>query len=126
MVAVVTTYEATARRDGRFWLIEVHGLGWTQARHVREIEPMARDLVASMRRVPVDSVEVVVTTRLPDKVQGHLARAEELRQESARAQAQAATEVRTATRELLDVGLTLRDVAQLLGVSYQRVHQLTS
>jgi hypothetical protein len=48
-VAEVKTYRVDVERDGRFWLIHVPAVErWTQARNVREIEPMARDLIAIM------------------------------------------------------------------------------
>lgn len=50
-------------------------------------------------------------------MQEHLTRAEQLRQDSARAQAAAAAELRSAVRELVAAGLPLRDVGHLLGVS---------
>jgi transposase-like protein len=34
--------------------------------------------------------------------------------------------VRAAARELADAGLTMRDIGQLLGISYQRAQQLVS
>ena len=36
----------TATRDGRWWSVEVEGIGFTQARNLSEVETMARDLVA--------------------------------------------------------------------------------
>jgi hypothetical protein len=45
---------------------------------------------------------------------------------TAKAQAEAAAQVRAATRELHDNGLPVRDVGRILGVPYQRAHQLVS
>lgn len=64
--------------------------------------------------------------RRPAGVDEHLARAAELREESQRAQAAAAAELRQAARELKDTGMPLRDIGHLLNVSYQRAHQLVS
>ncbi|MBA2323708.1 MAG: hypothetical protein H0V92_06760 [Pseudonocardiales bacterium] len=55
----------------------------------------------------------------------HLRRAEELWAVAARAQADAATEVRAAAVELKKSGISLRDLGELLGVSFQRAGQLT-
>jgi hypothetical protein len=125
-LVAVKTYRANVTRGERFWLVEVEGVGWTQARHLREVEEMARDLVAVMTEVEPESFALEVTTSLPGAVQAHLDRAEALRQESARTQHEAAAEVRAAARELAATGLPLRDVAVLLGVSHQRAHQLVS
>jgi DNA-directed RNA polymerase specialized sigma24 family protein len=120
------TYKATVERDGRFWLVRVEGVGATQARHLRELDAMARDLVAVMTDLDADEVEVEYDFRLPGSVQDHLERAEQLRQESARANSASAAELRAAVRELADEGLTVRDIGQVLGMSYQRAHQLLS
>ena len=118
------TYRVNVTRGQRFWLIEVEGVGWTQARHLREVEEMARDLVAVMTEVEPESLALEVVTSLPGDVQAHLDRAQALREESARTQTEAAAEVRAAARELAATGLPLRDVGALLGVSHQHAHEL--
>ena len=123
---MAVSYEATVERDGRFWLVRVDGIGATQARNLRELDAMTRDLVAVMTETPAGEAEVTYQFLLPDTVRGHLDRATVLREASARANAEAAAEVRAAARELADAGLTMRDIGQLLGVSYQRAQQLVS
>src|SRR6266542_4230663 len=119
------TYHARVERGDRYWLVRVHEVDrWTQARHLREVEEMARDLVAVMLEVDPNSFQLEVTYELPDSVQRHLAEADRLRRQSDAAKSAAAAESRAAARELVESGLPLRDAAQLLGVSYQRVHQL--
>lgn len=120
-------YHAQVDRDGRFWRVYVPEVDRvTQARHLREVEEVARDLVEVMDGVESDAFELVVTYRLPTSVETHLARAKELREESDRARAEAAAESRAAVHELVDAGLPLRDIGRLLDLSYQRVHQLAS
>jgi hypothetical protein len=87
---------------------------------------MASDLVAVMTGEDPATVELDVHIRRPASVDEHLARAASLREESQRAQAAAAAELRQAARELKDAGMPLRDIGQLLNVSYQRAHQLVS
>lgn len=54
-------YEAKARRDGTLWFIEIPGLELvTQARTVKEIEEMARDVIAISLEVPPESFGVHV------------------------------------------------------------------
>lgn len=55
-------HKATARREGRWWVVEVDGIGATQVRDLRDAEVSARDMVALMCEVPVDDVEVRVST----------------------------------------------------------------
>jgi len=50
----------------RYWLVRVHEVDrWTQARHLREVEEMARDLVAVMLEVDANSFQLEVTYELP-------------------------------------------------------------
>ena len=123
----MSTYAATAERDGKFWFVRVTGPDFdyaTQARNLREVDLMARDLVATVLDIDPESVQVDVTVLLPESARSHLSNAERLRAEAARANASAANEARAAAKELAESGLTLRDIGQALGVSYQRAHQL--
>lgn len=123
----MSRYTAHATRDGRFWLVHVPEVDRsTQARSIAEIEVMARDLVAIMEGVESDSFELDVRIVMPGRVRQRLEHAQELREREAQARAEAAAEVRAAALELKDAGISLRDLGKLLGVSYQRAHQLTS
>jgi hypothetical protein len=125
MVADLKTYHAEVDRDGRVWRIRVLEVQrTTQARTLREVEPMARDLIAIMDDIPADSFNVNVRITLPAEIAAELERSAALREEAARNQAQAAQLSRLAARHLRDQGLPLRDVGQALGVSFQRAKQL--
>jgi hypothetical protein len=127
MVEAMSRYSANVTRDGRFWLIHVPEVDrYTQARHLREVTTMARDLISVMTGEATEAIELDVHISRPASVDEHLARAAQLRDESQRAQAAAAAELRQAARELRDAGMPLRDIGQLLDVSYQRAHQLVS
>lgn len=119
-------YTARVTLDGRFWLIHVPALDRaTQARHLREVELMTRDLIAVMLEVEPDSFSVDIDIAVPESTAMHLRRAEELRAVEAEARAGAAAEVRAAALELKQSGVPLRDIGKLLGVSFQRAGQLT-
>lgn len=119
------SYTAEVERDGRFWLVWVPEIERaTQARNLREVEPMARDLVAMMLEVAPDSFDLEIRIKLPEDAAEHLRAAERLREESARANSAAAEEARAAAQALADAGLPLRDIGIALGVSHQRAHQL--
>lgn len=118
------TYEANVERDGRFWLIRIAGVGNTQARNLRELDAMAKDLIAIVKGVDPERIEVHFDVRVPTSARCHLERAEKLRAQSTQANSQAAQEVRAAARELSSSGMPLRDIGAVLGVSYQRAHQL--
>ncbi|HEY3559677.1 MAG TPA: hypothetical protein VGL05_19545 [Kribbella sp.] len=122
----MSKYTAQVERDGKFWLIRVPEVDRaTQARHVREIESMARDLISVMEDVPADSFELDVRIELPKSAQDHLGAAEAYREQAADANRRAAQEARMAAKELAGT-MPLRDVAAVLHVSHQRVHQLVN
>lgn len=125
MVAVTDTYRARVERGGKYWLVYVPEVDrHTQARHLGEVDLMARDLVAIMLEIEPDSFELNVELVLPPEIRQHLDAAARLREESARANKAAAEEARAAARGLADAGLPLRDIGIALGVSRQRAHQL--
>ncbi len=124
-MAELKTYHAEVDRDGRVWRVRVPEVSrTTQARTLREAEPMARDLIAIMEDIPADSFGLDVTIVLPADVRAELDRSAELREQAARSQAQAAQAARRAARQLRDQGLSLQDVGSALGVSFQRAKQL--
>jgi len=114
-------YEAIATREGRWWVIEVEGVGATQGRSVSEAREMARDLVSTMLDVSVDGVDVNIEFLVPG-VEVRAAR--EAVAEATKAQVRAARVSRQAAAKLREAGLTGRDAAEVLGVSPQRVSQL--
>jgi hypothetical protein len=126
LVAVMSVYRVDVERDGRFWHIRVPEVERsTQARNLREIEPMARDLIAPMEEVPEDSFELSIHIKLPRDIQQALNDSAALREHAAHDQSEAARLTRRAARRLHEEeGLPLRDVGVALGVSYQRAHQL--
>jgi hypothetical protein len=125
MVADLKTYHAEVDRDGSVWRVRVPEVQrTTQARNLREVEPMARDLIAIMDEIPPDSFTLDVKVTLPPDVQEELDRSAALRREAARSQAAAAAAARRAARRLRDQGLPLQDVGRALGVSFQRAKQL--
>ncbi len=121
------TYQVTAERDGRFWLVHVPAVErYTQARNIPEIEPMARSLIHAMTDEPEAAIEIDVEIKVPQAVTDHRNRARELSEQAAASKAEAALEARLAARALKDAGLTVRDIGTYLDVSFQRAQQLTS
>jgi hypothetical protein len=51
-------------------MVTVEGVGVTQARHLREVDAMARDLVSVVRGVDPDEVEVEVNVVLSSREAG--------------------------------------------------------
>ena len=116
------TRTATAVREGRFWVVDVPGVGVTQGRSVREARAMAADLVEAMTG---KAEEVDVHFELPADVREAVDHARAMTAEAKRLTSIAANEYRQAVRDLVvERGMSKADVAALLNVSQQRVSQL--
>jgi hypothetical protein len=105
-------------------MIIVEGVGVTQARRLGELDAMTTDLIEIMTGDATPQIDY--DYRLPDAAAEHVLAAVRLRSEAAHAQSEAAAEIRAAAVDLHSQGIPLRDVGRLLGVSYQRAHQLVS
>jgi DNA-directed RNA polymerase specialized sigma subunit len=125
MVEEMKTYHADVTRDGKFWLIRVREIDRsTQALRYKDVAAMASDLIEIMEDLRSDEYDLHLSVQLPSSVKDHQARAEVLREEAQRKQAEAAAESRAAVQELLALGLSQREAGDVLGVSFQRVSQL--
>lgn len=118
------TYKATVTHGDRYWIVDVEGVGVTQARHLGELAKMTSDLIAVLTDVDPTGIDVEFDIQLPEEVRDHLERAGTLRETATLANKEAADEVRRAARQLHDSGVPLRDIGRALGVSHQRAHQL--
>ncbi|MGH3832677.1 MAG: hypothetical protein ACRDRS_19935 [Pseudonocardiaceae bacterium] len=121
------TYTVQVFRDGGFWILEVPELrAIGQARTLASAGGTARELVALWLDVPADQVQVALdysridpeAIELAAEARSEQARAEELSRVAAR-------RLRQAARRLVKTdGLSLRDTATVLGVTFGRVQQL--
>ena len=119
-------YEVTVTRDGKWWMVHIPEIdGLTQARRLAEAGDMAREYIAVT--LDVDLAEVEVEVRVESvagidvdarlkAIEDERARAKELERQASEAAASLAKDL---AREI-----PLRDVGAVLGVSYQRAHQL--
>lgn len=100
---------------------------FTQAKRLNDIEAMVRDAASMLTGESADSFEVEVAPHIPERIKEKIRSAEEHAHQAKVANALAAKESRDAARELHSTeGLTVREVGAVLGVSYQRAHQLIS
>ena len=124
-MAEVRTYHAEVTRDGKFWLIRIPEINRsTQALRYKDVSVMASELIEIMEGIGSEDYDLHLKVQLPEAVSDHLARAEVLREEAARKQAEAAAESRAAVQELLAQGVSQREAGELLGLSFQRINQL--
>lgn len=120
-------YTVQVFRDGGFWILEVPELRAVgQARTLASAGGTAQKLVALWLDVPADQVQVVLdysrvdpeAIELAAGARSEQAKAEELSRVAAR-------RLRQAARRLVQTdGLSLRDTATVLGVTFGRVQQL--
>lgn len=120
-------YAVRVSREGKWWMAYVPALdALTQARRMAEVEDMARSLIALTLDVPAGAVRLTVEI---DAIED-LRVTEWLEQlEADRADAEAATArfrqgQLSLVRSLRTKGVTVRDIGNMLGISFQRVQQM--
>lgn len=107
-------------------MVEVADVGVTQARRLDQVEHMARDLVAAMLDIDAQDVRVISTFEVSPDIDELLTAAKVAVEAAQLAQRRAGELMRQAARRLVEEHLPLRDIARLVGISFQRVHQLTA
>jgi hypothetical protein len=122
-----TNFIARASREGRWWVVEVDGVGVTQARSLTEAQEMATDLVVAMRGLRRRQVAVTVEVNIPPDLRRQVDEARAAISDLDQRQREAARMSRRVAQHLVRTeGLTGRDASVILGVSPQRVSQLLS
>jgi len=120
-------YRAVAERDGSWWAIRVPELRgvYTQARRLADVEAMARDAIALMLDVAPNSFDVSVEPVLGSDAAELVEQALAGRLEAERAGRRASEQLRAAVDRLAMSGITVRDIAHILGLSHQRIAQVS-
>ena len=125
----MNTYQVNVTRDGRWWMISVPEIdGLTQARRLADVEQMARELIAVTLDARLSEVAVDVTFGDIDgiPVGSCIETISSEKAEAARLEEDAAAKTKTLVKELVAHNVPLRDIGALLGISFQRVHQLAA
>jgi len=121
------TYDVITWREEGFWVIDIDELGLTtQARRLDQVEYMARDAIALWLDVLEESFDIVMQRQIPEEISSRVSHLSEARERASRAQAEAAAEARDLAQSLHEAGYPMRDIGELLGVSYQRAQQLAT
>ena len=126
----IREYKIEVTRDGRWWMIRIPEVdGLTQARRLSEVDYMARDYLALVTHSPIERISVeVVSIEVPDY--GDISRAAhrlvDERKRAAEEVARAQKFTAQYARDLVALKVPIRDVAELLDLSFQRVSQLVS
>jgi DNA-directed RNA polymerase specialized sigma subunit len=125
----MTTYRVTATRDGDWWSLVAEDVNdrevASQARRLDQAEPAIREAIALVLDVDEDTfeVEVVPVLDLPP-VSDETLELLEVRRELSELSERSRRGTPKAVAELRAAGLTVRDVAQLLGMTPSRVSQI--
>lgn len=121
----MSRYEVTASRWEKGWELDIDGVGVTQSRSLRNVDEMVRDYLRLDYGADV-AAEADLDVRVV--LDGLEAEADRVRREmddlNAR-QKELAAESREVAHKLKAAGLTGADTAKMMGVSEQRVSQLT-
>lgn len=121
-------YQVQAIRSGRWWALEAPQVprARSQARRLDQAEPMIREAIAMVLDVDPDSFDVEIHPILDPALDHMVTAAAHARDTAATARAHATDALRqlveTASRE----GYTVRDIAEIAGVSHQYAAKLTN
>lgn len=122
------TYRVLARRSGAWWAIQVREVDgvFSQARRLDQVEAMARDAISLMLEVPEDSFDLDVVVSAPESL-GSLVDEYRRERDVADKSSHRATELaREIVAKAEEEHLTVRDLGELMGLSFQRVQQIRS
>ena len=121
------TYDVQIERDeSGAWLARVPSVPGchTYGRSLRQVRHRIGEALG-LWIDDADQAELAFHYHLPSAIRSELARARAARQRAAAAQRDAQKVTRTAAQDMSEsFGLSLRDAAELLGLSHQRVQQL--
>lgn len=125
MVAMKYTVTAERGRSGVWVLqcVEVPG-AISEARSLSSAPDLMREAIAFVADVDESDVEIVLDPVLPERVAAEAAEARRAVAELAEVQRRTAELSRAAVRDMVNAGLSGRDVSVVLDISPQRVSQL--
>jgi predicted RNase H-like HicB family nuclease len=125
MARYTVTYE---RDESGWWVAQVKeaSAAITQGRTVAQARTRIREALALViGDKEAEAAKLVDDVRLPARVKRSLARVAAARRKAEAAQTASVQATGEAVRILAkDMGLSVRDVGELVGLSHQRVHQL--
>lgn len=113
-------YHVQATPEGKYWAITIPEINRsTSATSIPNIDEMSQDLIEIMtgEKNPEYTVELL---GLPQEVQAFF----EAKHEAQLAHERAQKTQHEAILRLRSMGLSLRDIGRILGLSYQRVYQV--
>ncbi len=128
MVAM-TTYTVTAERGTStgLWVLQCveHPGAVSQTKRLAEADELMREAISFVANVDESDIDITLDVRTDTDAMRLLTDARAKRAESERLAAEAADQIAEAAGRLVRAGVSVRDTGHLLGVSHQRVSQLT-
>jgi predicted RNase H-like HicB family nuclease len=133
-VVAVNTYDVMVVREDDVWLADVPAFpgAHTYAHSLAGLRRAVREVITMFANLPDDAVDDVTAFdvrwrfQLPGRLGKEIAEASKLRSQLRDLEDTARDATARAARDLHDQGVSYRDSAEILGVSYQRVQQLVS
>jgi hypothetical protein len=123
-------FKVEVERDGRWWMVKIPEIdGLTQARRYAEVPTMAREYIALAQGLPYDDIKVeIASVSIPHfaELLERAAAIRDLRDRAVHLDHEATHAAEEFAKWLAYEKIPVRDIAALLGVSPQRVSQLTS
>lgn len=122
-------FDVEISREGRWWMVAIPAIdGLTQARRLDEAEEMARSFIALDQDLPLSEVEIgeVRVCVAGEDIGSQIEEFAQVREEAEAAQRELAARTRELAEKLAKLDVPTRDIGGMLGVSHQRVSQLTA
>lgn len=123
------TFDVKVTREGKWWMVEIPELdGLTQARRLAEVGQMAREWIALTLDLPFSQVDAniveVDVEGLDVQAAGDLVA--QLREDVRQLEALISGVTAATAEKLVGEGVPVRDVAEVLGLSHQRISQIVA
>jgi len=122
----VTTYDYRAYREGKWWMVEIPAIdGLTQARHLTDVEDIARSYISLDQDVPPSEVQL---RRASVNVRGRDVTADagevtRLRNSAAELHRHATTLRQQLVAQLVDDGVPIRDIGTVPDAAQELARQ---
>lgn len=124
-MTTVRTLEATAYKEGKWWMVSIPEIdGLTQCKTIEKIPEQAADLAAVILDVPADQVAVNVTYTLPEDAKAANESWHQAQGQLAAAKANVDARLAELARTLKGQGYTLKDIGAITGYTFQRIAQI--
>ena len=122
----MTSYTVTVSREEPWWVAVVDGLpgGATEARRLSQLETEVRDLIAGLTDTTEDAFDLDWSYDLPPELARPVRQFVAARTRRQAAERDYATAQAHAVDALTAAHVSVRDAAELLGLSYQRIAQV--